>query len=137
MAKEKKKKEFSRHKWLISQLRRLTLRYPPAFNYINSKKIVYYIKSKKGKDLKRVKFNCDKCGKQNLKRSEVNLDHKIPVVSSTGFEDIGVFLERLFCDISNLWLICLSCHSEKTQSENKERQENKQIVKNKVDTVKK
>lgn len=121
----RKKKEFNRHRWLINQLRRLTLRYPPAFNLINEKKTVYYIKSKKGKDLKRVKFSCDKCNTPDLKRKEVELDHKVPVVGSIGFQDIGTFLERLFCDASNLWLICIPCHEAKTLEENKERQENK------------
>lgn len=132
--KSKAPKEFNRHRWLINQLRRLTLRYPPAFNYINSKKTTYYIKSKKGKDLKRVKFNCDKCGKQDLKRKEVELDHKVPVVKSEGFQDIGTFLERLFCDASNFWLICKNCHYNKSLEETKERVEYR---KNNVDTVKK
>lgn len=92
---------------------------------INEIKEVYYITSKKGKQLKRVKFKCMICGKTDLKRTEVELDHKVPCVDSSGFEDMGTFLDRLFCEKENFQLICVECHREKTNKENEERRKNK------------
>lgn len=126
-----KNKSFNKHRWLISQLRRISLKYPPAFEVVNENKEVYYITSKKGKQLRRVKFVCMKCGKRDLKRTEVELDHIIPCVDSTGFADMGVFLERLFCDKSNYQLLCKECHLKKTQSEREVRLINKNSKKRK------
>lgn len=117
----KQTKKFNQKRWLVNQLRRLTLRYPPAIRAVNRTREEYFIKSKLGKDLKRVKYTCANCGKKDLKRSEMNLDHKIPVVSSEGFTDWNDFINGLFCDEENLWLICIPCHEEKTKKENEER----------------
>jgi 5-methylcytosine-specific restriction endonuclease McrA len=113
---------FNKKTWLISQLRRLTLRYPPAIRATNRTREEYYILSKKGKPMKRVKYTCADCGKKDLKRSEMDLDHKIPVVDvNTGFTNWEDFINGLFCDEENLWLICKPCHEAKTAEENKSR----------------
>lgn len=122
MAKERKqkkpKKPFNKTPWLINQLRRLSLKFPPAIRATNRTREEYYILSKKGKPMKRVKYTCASCGKKDLKRSEMNLDHKIPVVGVEGFKDWNEFIEGLFCAEENLWLICIPCHDAKTASEN-------------------
>ena len=113
----KLKKPFNKTPWLVRQLRRLSLKFPPAIRATNRTREEYYILSKKGKPMKRVKYTCASCGKKDLKRSEMNLDHKIPVVDFTGFKDWNEFIERLFCDEDNLWLICIPCHLEKSAYE--------------------
>jgi len=51
----------------------------------------------------------------------MNLDHKIPVVGFEGFTNWDNFVNNLFCDEDNLWLICIPCHVIKTEEENKQR----------------
>lgn len=109
---------FNKKNWIIGQLRRVSLRYPPAIRATNKTKEVYYILSKKGKPMKRVKFTCASCGQKDLKRSQCNLDHKVPVTSKDGFTTWDDFINGLFCDEENLWLICQPCHDVKSRDEN-------------------
>jgi len=123
--KPKKVKEFNRTSWLISQLRRIFLKYPPVFQKVNSLKQTYYITSKKGLQLKRVKWNCQICDKE-ITNKEMRRDHVHPVVDPVeGFKDIGTFIDRLFCDPDNIQVICKTCHDSKSEEERKIRKENK------------
>lgn len=100
------------------------MRYPPAIKATNRTKEIYYIKSKAGKDMKRVKFTCGMCGRKDLKRSEMSLDHIIPVTDKSGFKDWNTFVDNLFCEEENLLLICQEpCHRLKTEKENEGRVE--------------
>jgi 5-methylcytosine-specific restriction endonuclease McrA len=99
-------------------LRRLSLKYPGRIEALNKTKHTYYIKSKHGKDLKRVSWTCEKCGKSGLTSKERELDHIIPVSDESGYGEIGKeFLDGLFCDSSNYQVLCISCHSEKSKLE--------------------
>ena len=84
--------------------------------------------------LRRVKiasdqYKCEKCGGV-FRLREVAVDHKVPVVDTEkGWEGITVFAARLFCDMSNLWVLCRdNCHSRKTQKENKVRKAQKNLT---------
>lgn len=75
--------------------------------------------------LRRVKkgpnqYECENCHKI-FKLREVSVDHKIPVIDpEKGWEGITIFAARLFCALSNLWVICQdNCHQSKTNKENK------------------
>jgi 5-methylcytosine-specific restriction endonuclease McrA len=90
-------------------------------------KEVYYIKSKKGKDLKRVRFKCEECSKK-FSAKNVAVDHIEPVIEiggvpvrSNGLPDFNVYIDRLFCGIENLQLLCKPCHKKKTAAEAKQR----------------
>lgn len=116
------KKEFNSKNWLIHQLRRLSLKYPPRISAINKVKTTYFIKSKKGTDVKRVSFKCEKCGKEGLKNGEKEVNHKIPVVSTKeGFTNFDDFINRLFCKEEGFEILCFFCHSEITKEQNEER----------------
>lgn len=67
-------------------------------------------------------YKCAQCEKI-FKLREVAVDHKVPVVDpEKGWEGIVVFAKRLFCDMSNLWILCRdTCHKLKTKKENKVR----------------
>lgn len=102
-------------------MRRLSLKYPPRIQALNKTKHTFYIKSKHGKDLKRVSWTCELCGKAGLKSSERQVDHTIPVSDEHGYGNIWDFAEGLFCEASNLQTICIPCHEEKTRQENEKR----------------
>ena len=110
-------KSFNAKNWLISALRRASLRYPPAIEARQRTKETYFILSKKGKPMKRVKYTCEKCGKKDLKSSEMELDHIKPLVTENGFKDWNEYLENFLIDASGFQYICIPCHSEKTKAE--------------------
>lgn len=103
-------------------MRRLSIKYPPRLNVLNAAKTTYYITSKKGTPVKRVSFKCSICNTEGLKSKDVEVDHIESVVdTSTGFTTIEEFVNRLFCEQSNLRLICKSCHTIETNKQLKER----------------
>jgi len=64
-----------------------------------------------------VQYRCGVCG-EYVGSTQVAVDHIVPVISvSEGFVDFNTFIERLFCDASNLQVICDPCHNKKTNSE--------------------
>jgi len=54
-------------------------------------------------------------------RKECQIDHLIPVTPLRGWDDWNGFIERMFCDTSNLQVLCKPCHRTKTLEENIER----------------
>ena len=49
---------------------------------------------------------------------DVQVDHTVPVIDPVnGFETWDIFVERLFCDIGNLSVLCKPCHKIKTDEE--------------------
>ena len=74
---------------------------------------------------------CDVC-RQPTPKWEAQCDHKEPVQKVTETEDelgFDVFLNRVWCDPSNLQKICRTCHQEKSRIENAERRKNKKARK--------
>jgi hypothetical protein len=70
----------------------------------------------------RGKYQCQGC-KAIVGASDIRIDHCSPVVDpKTGFVDWNTYLDRLFCDGSNLQCLCKDkCHREKTRLEGIER----------------
>lgn len=68
-----------------------------------------------------VQRQCQVC-KQWSSASKMAVDHIVPVISiDEGFNDWNEFIDRLWCDKSNLQRICDTCHDKKTQDERIER----------------
>jgi 5-methylcytosine-specific restriction endonuclease McrA len=68
--------------------------------------------------LKRQKFEyqCNEC-KQWFPDKKINVDHITPAGSLNCANDLPGFVERLFCEIDNLQILCEVCHNVKTQNE--------------------
>lgn len=111
----------------------ISRKYPPLYQAQNAVKETYYIESKHGKQLKRVRFPCAICG-DKVTNKLVRRDHIIPVVDpkvgfpklSNGEDDWNTFIKRLFCDSNNIQIICKNCHDLKSE---KERQSRKKVDK--------
>jgi len=74
-----------------------------------------YIKEgefKNGKPKKRVYYKCKIC-RGNFKTGDVQVDHIDEIGKFTG--DWNDYIERMFCDISNLQVLCKDCHKKKTK----------------------
>ncbi len=67
---------------------------------------------------KRQKFEyqCATC-KQWFQEKKINVDHIHPAGSLNCAADLPGFVERLFCEIDNLQVLCSSCHDKKTKDE--------------------
>lgn len=68
----------------------------------------------KGPD-KRQKFEylCNKCHFY-FPEKQISIDHKTPAGSLNRAEDLKGFVERLFCEIDGLQILCHTCHNIKT-----------------------
>lgn len=136
--KPKKVKEFNFERWFISQLRSICRRYPPYYSVKNAHKEVYYLTTKSGKQVKRVRFPCVKCG-QKYDNKNTFSDHIVPVVGIDGLPrlkngkpDWNEYIDNMyFLDEKNvpkkdsIQLMCRECHNEKTQAERAARREQK------------
>ena len=68
--------------------------------------------------LKRQKFEyqCAEC-LQWFPDKKINVDHIIPAGSLKCADDLPGFVERLFCEVDNLQVLCSNCHDKKTKIE--------------------
>ena len=68
--------------------------------------------------LKRQKFEyqCNQCKKWYADK-KINVDHIIPAGSLNCADDLPGFVERLFCEVNKLQVLCENCHNIKTQNE--------------------
>lgn len=71
---------------------------------------------------KRQKFEyqCNSCKKWFAEKN-INVDHIIPAGTLTCANDLPGFVERLFCEVDNLQVLCSGCHNIKTQKERNEK----------------
>ena len=72
--------------------------------------------------LKRQKFEyqCKECS-QWFPDKKINVDHIIPAGTLRCAADLPGFVERLFCEVDNLQVLCETCHNKKTQDEKSKR----------------
>lgn len=68
--------------------------------------------------LKRQKFEyqCNAC-KNWFPEKEINVDHVVPAGSLNNAQDLPGFVERLFCEVDGLQILCKTCHDDKTLKE--------------------
>jgi 5-methylcytosine-specific restriction endonuclease McrA len=67
---------------------------------------------------KRQKFEyqCNEC-KLYFPEKLINVDHLVPAGSLNNPQDLPGFVERLFCEVDKLQVLCEPCHNVKTQLE--------------------
>ena len=63
-------------------------------------------------------FQCNIC-KNWFSEKLIKVDHIKPVGTLKCANDLPLFVENLFCEISNLQCACDPCHNEKTLKDNK------------------
>ena len=104
----KVKGPWDRNRWLIGKLRELTLIYPgrgECYKKAPRKRVAG------GKGRKITLYQCASC-EAYFKREGLEVDHISEVGPFKG--DWNEYLERMFCSSDNLQLLCISCHSRKT-----------------------
>ena len=103
-------------KWksfIKNQLRGATRKWAPISDCLKNARV------------KRGLYKCEGCGaevpatvKDGAKRSKnVFVDHIEPIVPVTGWISWDSCIERMFCELDNLQLLCKACHDEKSKEE--------------------
>lgn len=118
-AKPKKKPPYNQNSAIRSAVRRTFSRSPFVRDTLMAHRREVPKYNKDGTRAKKdaVQYQCNVC-KKWIKSTEIAVDHIIPVIDNdVGFVDWNTFIDRLFCDPSNLQCICDACHNIKTQEE--------------------
>lgn len=79
-------------------------------------------------------YECAMC-KGLFSSKETQVDHRNPIVDmEKGFTTFDEYIERLFCEVEELDLLCRTCHSSKSFSETQMRKYFRQKRKSIVNT---
>jgi len=106
--------------WVISLLRRGTMRFPPRNEVLKEARTERKINKATGKLAWHSR--CNKC-KKEFPSSKIKADHIKPVVDvTTGFIDWNVYIERMYCVKKGWQAICDVCHDKKSAKERKTRE---------------
>ncbi len=94
--------------WVRSLLRRGTLKWKPRNDALILARRPY-----DGPDKRRKwEYECAICGLY-FPRKQVEVDHKDEAGTLTSLDDLPGFVERLFCEVEWLRVLCKECHSAK------------------------
>jgi 5-methylcytosine-specific restriction endonuclease McrA len=98
----KPKKPINRNTWVKTRLRSASLIWPARNEAIKAARA------------ERGKYKCAECSGLFL-RSQIQVDHINPVVDpKTGWTNFDDFINRLFCDVDGLRVLCRICHDSIT-----------------------
>lgn len=78
-----------------------------------AKKLAKRVKKNGGRQ--KFEYQCNIC-KEWFAEKEIQVDHTIDAGSLTCKEDVGDFIERLFCEVDGLQVVCKPCHQIKTNN---------------------
>lgn len=100
--------------WIISLLRKGTLRYPPRNEVLKEAKTEKRVNIKSGRLAQH--YRCAGC-QGEFPMSMMAVDHINPVVGVEGFTTWDDYINRMFCAKENLQCLCKDCHDAKTAVE--------------------
>ena len=105
--------------FVTSALRAASRRWPVKYKALKAAFAGRQVNAKTGKLA--MHYKCAKC-KKLFVAADVQVDHVLPVVDpKKGFVGWDVYIDRMFCEIENLQVLCRSCHAVKTADEKKQR----------------
>jgi 5-methylcytosine-specific restriction endonuclease McrA len=107
------------HSFIKSALRAASRRWPPKFEALKKACVGKRLDSATGKQSFR--YKCAGCA-NIFKAVDVSVDHIYPVVDpERGFTTWDDVIDRMFCEVDKLQVLCNTCHSIKTANERKQR----------------
>ena len=98
--------------FIRSGLRQKSQRWKPIFDAKKLAQVPYDGTDKRT----RFAYTCAIC-KGDFKGTETMVDHIVPCGSLKSFDELPAFVERLFCEVDGLRVLCKSCHQEVTNAE--------------------
>ena len=69
-------------------------------------------------------YQCNVCKNWFIEK-KINVDHINPAGSLNSSQDLPSFIERLFCEVDNLQVLCEKCHDKKTKADKHEKSNSK------------
>lgn len=107
--------EGRKHGFIVAVLRAGTRRWPPKYEALHEAKTEKKKNEKTGRIAQH--YVCALCDCEFTSK-DIEVDHIDPVVDpAKGFKDWNTYIKRLFCEKSNLQVVCKPCHKVKTKSE--------------------
>lgn len=110
--------EGRRKSFITSVLRSGSRKWPAKYTALAAAYVDTRINKKSGRLAKH--YKCNSC-KGLFTSTNVQVDHIEAIVGPEGFTTWDNFIERLFCPIGNLQVLCTNCHKEKSALEKQER----------------
>lgn len=105
--------------FVTSALRAASRRWPPKYKALKEAFVGKMVNEKTGKMA--MHYKCASCTKLFV-ATDVQVDHIEPVVDpKKGFAGWDVYIDRMFCEIKGLQVLCKVCHTVKTDQEKLER----------------
>lgn len=99
-------------------LRSASQRWPPKYKVLNRAFVGSRINQKSGRLAKH--YLCGNC-QDSFPAKDVEVNHILPVIPVTGFDNWDGVIKRLFCEETGLEVLCKPCHKIITKQENEER----------------
>ena len=65
-------------------------------------------------------YQCNVCKNWFIEK-KINVDHIVPAGSLNSAADLPGFVERLFCEVDHLQVLCEKCHDKKTKTDKHEK----------------
>lgn len=96
-------------------LRSASKRWPPKYTVLNEACIGQKINTTSGRLAKF--YTCNEC-KEAFPAKLVEVNHIIPVIPITGFDNWDSVIKRMFCEKEDLEVVCKICHKAITKQEN-------------------
>lgn len=103
-----------RQSFIVSVLRNGTRRYPPKFQTLSEAKTEKKVNPKTNRVAQH--YLCAVCT-CDFPAKDVQVDHIVPVVGTSGFTTWDEYINNLFCEKHNLQVLCKECHGSKTKEE--------------------
>jgi 5-methylcytosine-specific restriction endonuclease McrA len=106
--------------WLTSQLRRISMRWPPKHETLTRAKVWLQVgKFKNGNAKMGIFYSCAECERLELPntlhpKDNVQVDHIIEIAGN-GFTTWDNYITNLFCEADKLQVLCKPCHLIKTK----------------------
>jgi len=105
--------------FITSAIRSGFRRYPNKYIALKNA----FLKRKKNKASGRLAahYRCAQC-KKAFPNKDVQVDHILPVVDPVvGFVNWDTYIQRMYCAVENLQVLCKKCHAVKTKEERKKK----------------
>lgn len=97
--------------FVTSALRSASRRWPPKFQCLNDAKTEKKINIKTGRMAQH--YRCALCNEE-FTAKDMNVDHIKPIGRGLDWNE---FINRLYCETSNLQAVCVPCHKIKSKAE--------------------